>query len=345
MVWVSLTPTFAFSQAFQDTIIFSTYGDIKEPLIFEGKKDVLILGKGEPKTNGIKTFNNNPFLIKIKDSENIEIRGIKIGYGIKNQGESSMIVENSKNISILDCFFTPYSEYGITIDEKSSALSIKGTGFEGSHHAAIKTGTSDLEIWDSDFGDNNVTGSILPDIDEGFDHKKGLPIVRRNGFKENNYQKHIDAMKGFVEVKESTAYRFNCFKIVKKIELGTGDMGKLTAYYEGENNKVLDLLEFETSKKSGYLGGKIYVFQDRPVMCQTRTAQYDFSNFWFVYGNLFDAERVQGKKNPVSTPLDLGKGRNDTEEEWYKIMKLWLELIKKPEEKFSFDTPLNMMTK
>lgn len=332
------------SWAFQDTILFDSYGDIKEPYLLQNKQDLLILGTGDPGSNGIKTFNNNEFLFKLINCENVEFRGMKMGYGIKNQGKASIILEECKNIRFKDCRFEPYSEYAIIIDEKSADVSVEASYFNGSHQAAIKTEIYTLDIRGCEFGENNVTGSNRGDIEEEFNHKEGTTVVRHNSFDRKYYQKHIQAMKGFVEVKESTSYRFNSWKIVKKIDLGTGDVGKLTAYYEGENNKILDLIEFETSKKSGYVGGKIYIYNNRPIMCQVRSAQYDFVNYWFVYGNLLDGETIQGKKaQPVH--LDVTKGQHATEDEWYRIKDVWMNLIKAPEEKFEFDTPLKMMTK
>ena len=151
-------------------------------------------------------------------------------------------------------------------------------------------------------------------------------------------------MKEFAEVKESTAYRFNCFKIVKKIELGTGNEAKLTAYYEGENNKVLDLLEFSTSKRSGYKGGKIYIYNGRPVMCQTRSGKYDFENFWFVYGNFIEKETMMGKEE-LTKPIETNsKESRNIEDSWYRIMEHWISLIEHEDESFSFDTPLGIMS-
>jgi Right handed beta helix region len=333
----------SYSMVFQDTIRVLEYGEIPKPIIIEGKKDILILGMGFSTSSGYKTFNNHDYLIRIINSENVTIRNLILGFGIKNIGKATIKIESSKNITIEECAFKPYSEFAVLIDKPCRDIHILKSSFEGSHNSAIQTSTANVEIIDNSFKNNNALGSIRGDIEENYDYKLALAQIRSNHFDQKSYKSHKDAMQDFVALKESTSYRFNSFKIVKKIELGTGESGKLTAYFEGENNKILDLLGFSTGKRSGYLGGKIYLYQKRPVMCQVRSGQREFENFWFVYGNLIEGEKIQGKDH-FRTPIDFGNDAKKIEEEWYSIKDLWLDLIEREEEKFSFETPLGILS-
>ncbi|MEQ8561623.1 MAG: right-handed parallel beta-helix repeat-containing protein [Cytophagales bacterium] len=287
---------------------------LTEGITLNGLKNLEINGKENAE---LFTFNNIPHIIKLKDCHEITISNIRMRVGVKNVGGPIIVIENCTNILLDNLDLGEFGINALEIDELSKGIKLYNSRIKSCHDSGIKTSTASVDIRNNSFSSNSQIGRSKPDLDVS--EMEGYPLVRYNSYRVSDYVKHKRTVDEFVQSRNTISYNFDCFKIVKKFEMADGSSGKLSAFYEGENNKILDKMELDYKGPKGQITASTYFLHENLVYTTYEIKKGKVEINYFVYGDFLEhLEKADSKASAhVSGSPDLNK----------KQFNLWLDAI------------------
>lgn len=312
---------------------------IKEEITLKEKENLTLLGSEMAE---ILSFNNIPYILKIENCKNIKIDNLKFRYGVKNVGEAIIVISNSENVEITNSDVGSYGKFAILIDKNSKGININNSYIHDCQHSGIKTESSDLKIMDNRFKSNSELGKHRPDLE--IEVEEGFPLVRHNDFTVSEYPKHKNTVDQLVENKNSISYNFDCFKIVKKYETDKGEVGKLTAFFEGENNKILDKIELIYKGPKGNITASTYFLNDNLVYTKYEFKKGKIDINYMVFGDFLDHLEQSNSKSAAHVAGDKDSNKKEYDkwllaiESWKKYLFHEVEEFELYEDKSSFIT-------
>lgn len=302
---------------------------ISEAITISDVKNVQIIGSSTAELN---TFNNIPHILKFKNCKDISIKDIKMRYGVKNMGGPILILENCHNVLLDGLKLGNFGNNAIQIDTSSTAIKIYNSEIINCHESGMKIQTPKVELRNNTFSNNSAIGRFKPDLD--IDTEDAYPIVRYNSYRVSDYLKHKTTVDEYVESRNSISYNFDCFKIVKKYELTDGSEGKITAFYEGENNKILDKMQSEYKGPKGQITATVYFLHGNAVYTRYEIKKGKVDINYLVYGDFLDyleASNAKSAAHVAGTP-ESNKIQYD---KWLNVMESWKMYINDTVEEFS----------
>lgn len=302
---------------------------VNEEINLEGLKDVKIIGKNKAE---LSTFNTIPHVLKIENCENIIISDLKMRIGVENIGDAVLEIKNSKNIKIDNCEIGNYGKWAIQIDSMSRDIKINDSYIHHCKESGIQSMSPNLEITNCNFKSNSKIGRIKPDLN--FEFKNDYPLVRFNEYQVAEYLKHKTNVDEFVQTRNTISYNFDCFKIVKKFERADKSEGKLTAYFEGENNKILDKMEMEYKGPKGQITATAYFLHGNIVFLNYEIRKGKIDQMYLVYGDFLEA--LQKADNKAAAHVSgTSESNRDRFLSWLKTIDSWKDYAFNESEEFA----------
>jgi hypothetical protein len=290
---------------------------LKEEITLKDKEGITILGSDQAE---LLSFNNIPHILKIENCKNIKLDNIRLRYGVKNVGEAIIIISNSENIEITNCNLGQFGKYAITIDKNSKSISINNSQIHDCQHSGIKSLSANVEILNNSFKSNSELGKHRPDLE--IETENSYPLVRYNNFTVSEYPKHKTTADQLVENKNSISYNFDCFKIVKKYETDKGEEGKVIAFFEGENNKILDKIELQYKGPKGTITASAYFLNDNIVYTSYEVKKGKIGINYMVYGDFLDHLEQADSKSAAHVAGDEDANKKEFDN-WLKAIDSW----------------------
>ncbi len=310
---------------------------VSEGITITGVKGLKIIGKENAE---LYTFNNIPHIIKLVDCHEVSLSNIRMRVGVKNVGGPIIVLENCTNILLDKLNLGEYGTNAILIDSLCKGIKIFNSNVNDCHESGIKTYSPSVEIRNCSFSSNSQIGRIKPDLEVVMDEHH--PLVRYNSYRKSDYLRHKRTVDEYVESRNSIGYNFDCFKIVKKYERADGSSGKLTAFYEGENNKILDKMELEYKGPKGQITATVYYLHGNLVYTNYEIKKGKIGINYLVYGDFLDHLEKGDSKSAAhvsGTPESNKKQFNqwlDAIESWHKFIEDDAEELAMYKEKDSF---------
>ncbi len=313
----------------EQSIVIDKKIALTEGITLTGIKNLQINGKENAE---LFTFNNIPHILKLKDCHEISISNIRMRVGVKNVGGPIIVIENCSNILLDNLDLGEYGTHALEIDEQSTGIKLYNSKISSCHESGIKTFCPSLEIRNNSFYSNSQIGRSKPDIDVA--ELEVYPLVRYNSYRVSDYVKHKRTVDEFVQSRNTISYNFDCFKIVKKFELADGSSGKLSAFYEGENNKILDKMELDYKGPKGQITATAYFLHENMVYTTYEIKKGKVEINYLVYGDFLEhLEKADSKASAhVSGTPDSNKKQYN---QWLDAIDSWLNFINDEAEEFA----------
>lgn len=289
---------------------------VKEAITISDKKDIVLSGTANAQ---IVTFNSEPHILKFENCENVKIENITIRFGIEGVGGPIIILKNSKNITFENLDLGGFGQKALDMDASTSGVKLLNSKIHDCQEMGLRTLSADLEISGCSFSSNSKIGRHKPDME--IQCEEGYPLVRFNEYRVSEYIRHKTTIDQFVESRNSIGYNFDCFKIVKKYETGGAD-GKVTAFYEGENNKILDKLELEYKGPKGQVTATAYYLHGNLVFTRYEVKKGKIDLNYLVYGDFLEHLEQADSKAAAHVSGNPSSNRKQFEA-WLKALESW----------------------
>jgi hypothetical protein len=290
---------------------------VKEAITISGKKDITLTGSRNAE---IVTFNSEPHVLRFENCENVKVENMKIRFGIEGVGGPVIVLKNTKNITLDNLDLGGFGEMVLDIDAESSSIKVLNSKIHDCQEMGLRTKSADLEIRECTFYSNSKIGRHKPDME--IQCEEAYPLIRFNEYRVSEYIKHKTTVDQFVESRNTIGYNFDCFKIVKKYETAKGEEGKVTAFYEGENNKILDKLELEYKGPKGQVTATAYYLHGNLVFTSYEVRKGKIDLNYLVYGDFLEHLKQADSKSAAHVSGDPSSNREQYKA-WLKTLDAW----------------------